>query len=54
VEILYIAQNGYKIKEVPVEWLYVETRRVNPVKDSIAGVMDLLRIKMKDSRGEYR
>ena len=55
VEILYIAQKlGYKIKEVPVEWLYVETRRVNPVKDSIAGVMDLLRIKMKDLRGEYR
>ena len=54
VEILYIAQKlGYKIKEVPVEWLYVETRRVNPVKDSIAGVIDLLRIKMKDLRGEY-
>ena len=55
VEILYIAQKmGYKIKEVPVKWLYVETRRVNPVKDSIAGVMDLIRIKMKDLRGEYR
>jgi len=55
VEILYIAQKlGYKIKEVPVKWLYVETRRVSPIKDSIAGVLDLLRIKMKDLRGEYR
>jgi dolichyl-phosphate beta-glucosyltransferase len=55
VELLYIAENmGYKIKEVPVDWLYVETRRVNPVKDSIAGVIDLIRIKLKDLRGEYR
>jgi dolichyl-phosphate beta-glucosyltransferase len=55
VELLYIAENmGYKIKEVSVEWLYVETRRVNPVKDSIAGVVDLVKIKMKDLRGEYR
>ena len=55
VEILYIAQKlGYKIKEVPVDWLYVETRRVNPIKDSIAGIIDLLRIKSKDLRGEYK
>jgi dolichyl-phosphate beta-glucosyltransferase len=55
VELLYIAKNlGYKIKEVPVDWLYVETRRVNPIKDSIAGVMDLIRIKIKDFRGEYK
>jgi dolichyl-phosphate beta-glucosyltransferase len=54
VELLYIAQKmGYKIREVPVEWLYVETRRVSPIKDSIAGLMDLLKIKIKDSRGEY-
>jgi len=54
VELLYIAQKmGYKIKEVPVNWLYVETRRVNPIKDSVAGIMDLIKIKIKDSRGEY-
>lgn len=46
VEILYIAQKlGYKIKEVPVEWLYVETRRVNPLKDSIEGFSDLVKIR---------
>jgi hypothetical protein len=44
---------GYKIKEVRVNWLYVETRRVSPIKDSIAGIMDLIKIKIKDSRGEY-
>lgn len=54
VEFLYLAQKmGYKIKEVPINWLYVETRRVNPVKDSIEGLMDLIRIKINDLRGVY-
>ena len=54
VELLYNAQNlGYKIKEVPVSWLYVETRRVSPIRDSIEGFIDLLRIKVKALRGEY-
>lgn len=55
VELLYLAQKmGYKIKEVPVEWLYVETRRVNPIKDSIEGLMDLIKIKVNDLREVYR
>lgn len=55
VELLFLAQKlGYKIKEVPVSWLYVETRRVSPLKDSIDGVLDLLRIKQKDISGKYR
>ncbi len=46
VELLYIAtKEGYKIKEVPVDWLYVETRRVSPIKDSIDGLLDLIRIR---------
>lgn len=54
VELLYIASKmGYRIKEVPVNWLYVETRRVSPIKDSIEGFMDLLRIKIKALKGEY-
>lgn len=54
VELLYLTQNlGYKIKEVPVNWLYVETRRVNPIKDSIEGFIDLIRIKSKSLKGEY-
>ncbi|MBI2028360.1 MAG: glycosyltransferase [Candidatus Levybacteria bacterium] len=55
VEVLHIAQKmGYKIKEVPVNWLYVETRRVNPINDSIKGFFDLVKIKIKDIKGEYR
>jgi len=54
IELLCIAKNrGYMIKEVPVSWLYVETRRVSPIKDSIEGVMDLLRIKFNDLQGRY-
>lgn len=55
VEILYLAQKmKYKIKEVPVDWLYVETRRVNPIKDSINGLLDLIKIKINDLRGAYK
>lgn len=54
VELLYVAQKmGYRIREIPVSWLYVETRRVNPIKDSIEGFFDLIRIKVKDLKGEY-
>ncbi len=55
VELLYLArQLGYKIKEVPVRWLYVETRRVNPIHDSIEAFFDLLRIKKNALTGRYR
>lgn len=54
LEILYIAKKlAYKIKEVPVEWLYVETRRVNPVTDSIKGVKDFLQIGYNRIFGKY-
>lgn len=54
VELLYVAQKmGYKINEVPVEWLYVETRRVSPIKDSIEGLLDLFQIKLQDLKGRY-
>ncbi len=55
VELLYIAESkGYKIKEVPVKWLYVETRRVSPVKDSIEGLLELLKIRSNILKGTYR
>jgi dolichyl-phosphate beta-glucosyltransferase len=55
VELLYIAEKmGYRIKEVPVKWLYVETRRVNPVFDSIDGIMELFRIRSNAISGKYK
>ncbi len=54
IEFLYLAKKmGFKVKEVPIQWLYVETRRVNPIKDSIDGLIDLLKIKANDLRGKY-
>jgi dolichyl-phosphate beta-glucosyltransferase len=54
VELLYIANKmGYKIKEVPVEWLYVESRRVSPISDSINGLKDLAKISSNKFSGKY-
>lgn len=54
IELLYIGKRmGYKIKEIPVEWLYVETRRVSPIKDSLEGLFDLIRIRKKIVKGAY-
>lgn len=54
VEILLIAKNnGYKIKEVPIHWLYVESRRVSPVWDSIDGLLNLFRIRKRQLQGLY-
>ena len=55
VELLYLAKKlGYKIKEVPVEWLYVETRRVNPITDSIDGVKSFAIIALNKLWGKYK
>lgn len=55
VELLYIAQKmKFRIKEVPVSWLYVETRRVSPIKDSIDGFLDLIKIKINSVSGIYK
>jgi glycosyltransferase involved in cell wall biosynthesis len=55
VEVLYLAmQMKYTVREVPVRWLYVETRRVNLIHDSIEGIADLARIKKNALTGRYR
>lgn len=54
VETLIIGQlHGYKIKEVPVHWLYVESRRVSPAKDSIEAFLNFLIIKKNIWKGMY-
>lgn len=55
VEILFLAKKmGYKIAEVPVEWHYQETRHVNPLKDSIEGLQDLIKIRINEISGAYK
>ncbi len=54
VEILYFAKKkGFKIAEVPVEWNYVGTERVQIVKDSAAAIYDMIRIRVNDLKGKY-
>lgn len=54
IEVIFLAKKrGYKIKEVPVEWHYVETRRVNPITDSLQGLMDIIKIRFNAWRGLY-
>lgn len=55
IEVLFLAKMlGYKIKEIPVEWHYVETRRVNPIKDSWEGLMDIFHIRLNAWKGIYK
>jgi glycosyltransferase involved in cell wall biosynthesis len=54
IELFFIGRRlVYKVKEVPVDWLYVETRRVSPIIDSIEGLIDLVRIKKNIIKGIY-
>ena len=54
IDLLFIAKNmGFRIKEVPVDWLYVETRRVSPLKDSVEGFLELFKIRRNISAGKY-
>jgi glycosyltransferase involved in cell wall biosynthesis len=54
VEFLFVARRlGYSIQEVPVEWNYKDTRRVNLLKDAWRGTKDLLAVLAADLRGHY-
>jgi glycosyltransferase involved in cell wall biosynthesis len=54
VELLYLAKKyQFKIREVPVVWKHHATDRVNPIKDSVLMLLDILRIKMADFSGKY-
>lgn len=55
IELLYVSKLlGYKIAEVPVDWFYQETRNVNPLKDSVESLFDLVRIKINSLIGKYQ
>lgn len=54
VELLYLAKKyGFKIAEVGVEWKYVDTERVQVVKDAVAAIYDMFRIRWNDLAGKY-
>ena len=54
VELLYLAKKyGFRIAEMPVEWKYVDTERVQVVKDALAAIYDMLRIRINNLKGKY-
>lgn len=54
VETLFLAKkSNFEIAEVPVQWHYVGTERVQVIKDSIDAIRDMLRIRLADIRGKY-
>jgi hypothetical protein len=53
-ELLFLAHRlSYRVKEVPVQWRHVGTRRVHPVRESWRALRGLLRIRLNDLRGRY-
>lgn len=54
VETLFIARKiGFKIVEVPVEWRFVGTERVQVIRDALEALRDMLRIRLTDLTGKY-
>jgi dolichyl-phosphate beta-glucosyltransferase len=54
VEILFLAKkNKIQIKEVPIRWQHNETDRVSPIKDSIRMLIDIIKVRIADSKGKY-
>jgi dolichyl-phosphate beta-glucosyltransferase len=54
VEVLLIAQRrGYRLVEVPIDWYYGEGSRVNPVRDSLDMVREVLNIRQAGRTGIY-
>jgi len=54
VELLYLAiKYGYKTAEIPVQWNYVDTERVQLIKDALATIYDMIRIRVNDLKGKY-
>lgn len=55
VELLFLARRcGYRIAEVPVIWHYGEETKVDPLRDSLRNLRDVLRVRLNDWRGAYR
>jgi dolichyl-phosphate beta-glucosyltransferase len=54
-EVLYIARlRGLHLVEVPINWYYMAESRVNPVRDTINMLREVLRIRRNGMRGIYR
>lgn len=54
LEVLYLAhRRGYRVAEVPVEWIDAPGSTVDAARVSLQFVRDLARIRLNDARGRY-
>lgn len=54
VEVLYLARRlDYAIRVVPLRWEHKENSRVAPVRDTLAMLTDVLRVRFNGWRGTY-
>jgi glycosyltransferase involved in cell wall biosynthesis len=54
VEVLYLARRlGFGIRVVPLRWEHKENSRVAPVRDTLAMLSDVLRVRFNGWRGVY-
>lgn len=54
IEILYIARiKGYSVYELPIPWYFEPDSKVQPIKDGIRMLLDILRIRMNARAGLY-
>jgi dolichyl-phosphate beta-glucosyltransferase len=54
VEILHIAsRHGLKMVEIPVRWYYGQNSRVEPLRDTINMVNELIKVRWYGRRGYY-
>lgn len=54
LEMLYIARKlGLKVAEAEVTWEHKGTFRVSPVKDSLRGLRDLVKVRLNAAKGRY-
>jgi len=54
VEILYLARRlGYAIKVVPLHWEHKENSRVDPLRDTLLMLSDVVSVRLNGWRGVY-
>jgi glycosyltransferase involved in cell wall biosynthesis len=55
VELLFLARRSrYRVAEVPVHWHYGTETKVDPLRDSLRNLRDVLKVRLNDWRGLYR
>ncbi|MDX1521870.1 MAG: glycosyltransferase family 2 protein [Anaerolineae bacterium] len=54
VEVLFVAQKrGYNIVEIPIQWYHQTESKVDPIRDTIRMVQDMIAVRKNDQKGLY-